>query len=94
MNHKTNPLKNISQKSKNIFKFLNFILKKIISLQELNKNSAFRYILASESSATSRATRMSDSARVNAGLFLVGRKLKTLEADISSLFRNGKLSKS
>ena len=45
MNHKTNPLKNILQKYKNFSAFLIFVLKKIISLQMLNKNSAFGYTL-------------------------------------------------
>ena len=48
MNHKTNPLKNISKKSKNFSQFLNFILKKIISLQELNKGSVFATFLSFE----------------------------------------------
>ena len=41
MNKKTNPLKNILQKIKNFYIFLNFVLKKIVSLHLLEKSSVF-----------------------------------------------------
>ena len=45
MYHKTNPLKNISKKIKNFSIFLNFVLKKMLSLHLVEKSSVFRYAL-------------------------------------------------
>ena len=45
---KTNLLKNILQKSKNFSTFLNLVMKKIISLQMLNKSSGSAMMLVSE----------------------------------------------
>jgi len=45
MKQKIDPLKNILQKFKNFYIFLNFVLKKIVSLHLVEKSSVKHYIL-------------------------------------------------
>ena len=89
MKHKINHLKNISQKSKIFFQFLNFVGKKIIPLQMLNGSSVFAIYSCLENSTLSKArARINIKRSQRCGLvYLNVRVVEYLKADkVGSLF--------